>query len=44
MVGVPARRIGWMSKLGEKLDDSLVCPVDGTRYKLIEENKLTIAE
>ena len=44
MVGVPARRIGWMSKFGEKLDDSLICPVDGTKYKLIEENKLIISE
>ena len=44
MVGVPARRIGWMSKFGEKLDDSLICPVDGTKYKQIEENKLIISE
>tara|TARA_Y100000768_G_C23955999_1_gene672835 strand:- start:173 stop:748 length:576 start_codon:yes stop_codon:yes gene_type:complete len=44
MVGVPAKRIGWMSKLGERLDDSLVCPADGTKYKLIEKNKLVVAK
>ena len=32
MAGVPARRIGWMSKAGGKLGPDLVCPVDGTRY------------
>jgi UDP-2-acetamido-3-amino-2,3-dideoxy-glucuronate N-acetyltransferase len=33
MAGVPARRIGWMSKAGEKLGDDLVCPRSGTRYR-----------
>lgn len=33
MAGVPARRIGWMSKAGERLGDDLVCPRDGTRYR-----------
>jgi len=32
MAGVPARRIGWMSRAGERLDASLVCPRDGSRY------------
>lgn len=32
MAGVPARRIGWMSRTGEKLDDDLVCPATGERY------------
>lgn len=32
MAGVPARRIGWMSKAGEKLGTDLVCPRDGSRY------------
>ncbi len=32
MAGVPARRIGWMSKAGEKLGPDLTCPHDGTRY------------
>jgi UDP-2-acetamido-3-amino-2,3-dideoxy-glucuronate N-acetyltransferase len=32
MAGVPARRIGWMSKSGERLSRDLVCPRDGSRY------------
>ena len=41
MVGVPARQIGWMSELGEKLDLPLegdgeaTCPHVGTVYHLI---------
>lgn len=33
MAGVPARRIGWMSKSGERLKNNLVCPRDGSRYR-----------
>jgi UDP-2-acetamido-3-amino-2,3-dideoxy-glucuronate N-acetyltransferase len=33
MAGVPARRIGWMSKSGERLGPDLVCPGDGSRYR-----------
>ncbi len=40
MVGVPAKRIGWMSKAGIRLDSSLVCPVDGSKYKLISKDYL----
>ena len=32
MAGVPARRIGWMSAAGQRLDETLICPVDGSRY------------
>ena len=32
MAGVPARRIGWMSRAGERLGSDLVCPRDGSRY------------
>jgi UDP-2-acetamido-3-amino-2,3-dideoxy-glucuronate N-acetyltransferase len=32
MAGVPARRIGWMSRAGERLGSNLVCPRDGSRY------------
>jgi UDP-2-acetamido-3-amino-2,3-dideoxy-glucuronate N-acetyltransferase len=34
MAGVPARRIGWISKAGGRLGADLVCPVDGSRYRL----------
>lgn len=33
MAGVPARRIGWMSRAGRKLGADLVCPEDGSRYR-----------
>ncbi len=32
MVGGPAKRIGWMSKSGERLGKDLICPRDGSRY------------
>ena len=40
MVGVPARRIGWMSRFGERLalpasgDAEATCPHSGDRYRL----------
>lgn len=40
MAGTPARRIGWMSKAGGRLGDDLVCPIDGTAYRLINSEKL----
>ena len=40
MAGTPARRIGWMSKSGGRLDKNLICPIDGARYKQIEPNEI----
>jgi UDP-2-acetamido-3-amino-2,3-dideoxy-glucuronate N-acetyltransferase len=40
MVGVPARRRGWMSKAGEQLGPDLVCPRDGVRYRLSSNDRL----
>jgi UDP-2-acetamido-3-amino-2,3-dideoxy-glucuronate N-acetyltransferase len=37
MAGVPARRIGWVSRAGEILDDTLVCPRSGDRYEQVGE-------
>ena len=34
MVGVPGKRIGWVSKAGARLGEDLMCPVDGTQYSL----------
>ncbi len=34
VAGVPARRIGWVSHAGERLDADLVCPREGRRYRL----------
>ena len=33
MVGVPARRVGWMSRAGVRLSADLVCPSDNSRYR-----------
>jgi UDP-2-acetamido-3-amino-2,3-dideoxy-glucuronate N-acetyltransferase len=33
MAGVPARRIGWMSRAGARLGKDLTCPETGTRYR-----------
>jgi UDP-2-acetamido-3-amino-2,3-dideoxy-glucuronate N-acetyltransferase len=40
MAGVPARRIGWMSREGEKLGPDLVCPRDGSRYRETDDGRL----
>jgi UDP-2-acetamido-3-amino-2,3-dideoxy-glucuronate N-acetyltransferase len=40
MAGTPARRIGWMSKAGGRLGDNLVCPIDGTAYRLVNPERL----
>ena len=40
MAGVPARRVGWMSCLGARLREDLVCPIDGTRYCLSAQGLL----
>jgi len=42
MVGAPARRIGWVSRSGERLNSDLVCPRTGERYRL-EDRKLLLA-
>ena len=34
MVGNPARRIGWMSRAGERLKDDLICPRTKQKYAL----------
>jgi UDP-2-acetamido-3-amino-2,3-dideoxy-glucuronate N-acetyltransferase len=36
MAGVPARRIGWMSRSGERLGADLVCPRTGETYTVID--------
>lgn len=40
MVGTPAKRIGWMSKAGGRLGDDLICPIDGSAYRLTSHDKL----
>ena len=38
--GNPARHHGWVSKLGHRLDDSLVCPESGDKYEVIKLGEL----
>jgi predicted dehydrogenase/acetyltransferase-like isoleucine patch superfamily enzyme len=33
MAGVPAKRIGWMSRAGGRLGSDLICPISGARYR-----------
>jgi UDP-2-acetamido-3-amino-2,3-dideoxy-glucuronate N-acetyltransferase len=40
MAGVPARRIGWMSRAGVKLGPDLVCPETGERYRETADGRL----
>jgi UDP-2-acetamido-3-amino-2,3-dideoxy-glucuronate N-acetyltransferase len=40
MAGVPAKRIGWMSKSGERLGADFVCPRDGSRYRETSTGRL----
>jgi UDP-2-acetamido-3-amino-2,3-dideoxy-glucuronate N-acetyltransferase len=40
MAGVPARRIGWVSRAGERLSEDLACPRTGQRYRLTPEHTL----
>jgi UDP-2-acetamido-3-amino-2,3-dideoxy-glucuronate N-acetyltransferase len=40
VAGVPAERIGWMSKAGERLGPQLVCPRDGSRYREVAADVL----
>jgi len=40
MAGVPAKRIGWMSRAGERLGPQLICPRDGSRYREVAGDRL----
>ena len=40
MVGNPARRIGWMSRTGDKLSSNFICPRTGARYRECGPNAL----
>lgn len=40
MAGVPAKRIGWMSRAGGRLGPDLICPIDGTQYREVKANAL----
>jgi acetyltransferase-like isoleucine patch superfamily enzyme len=40
MAGVPARRIGWMSRAGHRLGADLVCPGTGQRYRAVGNDRI----
>ena len=44
MVGVPARRVGWVGKQGHPLVDKgqgkFECPIDGSQYEEVDTNNL----
>lgn len=41
--GVPARRMGWVSRAGRRLGADLTCPEDGSRYKETPDGRLRCA-
>lgn len=48
-VGVPARRLGWVTKNGDTIPPMMIgeihtCPVDGSRYRLATVNRLELVE
>lgn len=40
VVGVPARRVGWVSHHGERLGPDLVCPATGRQYEETADGRL----
>lgn len=42
IAGVPARRIGWVSQTGDRLNNDLICPRTKCKYVQIDENTLKI--
>jgi UDP-2-acetamido-3-amino-2,3-dideoxy-glucuronate N-acetyltransferase len=40
VVGNPAKQIGWVSHAGEKLGEDLICPRNGTPYRLLDTGEL----
>jgi UDP-2-acetamido-3-amino-2,3-dideoxy-glucuronate N-acetyltransferase len=47
MVGVPARRIGWMCQCGERLPDGpgeVKCEKSGDRYRIQNESCMALGK
>jgi len=40
VAGVPAKRIAWISKAGGKMNNDLICPIDGSKYKFVTSEKI----
>jgi UDP-2-acetamido-3-amino-2,3-dideoxy-glucuronate N-acetyltransferase len=44
MLGTPARRIGWVSRSGDRLGSDLICPRTGERYAETTPETLTLLD
>lgn len=44
IVGVPGRRVGWVSRAGVKLGSDLKCPRSGEKYVLRDSGQLELVE
>ena len=44
MVGNPARRIGWMSRAGERMGDDLICTRTGERYRMVSGEQIELIQ
>lgn len=44
VLGVPGKIVGWVSRLGERLSDDLVCPITKEKYIRISDKKIKLAE
>lgn len=44
VAGIPARRIGWVSRSGDRLNDSLICPRTNEEYELNSDGGLSLKE
>ncbi|HDZ81380.1 MAG TPA: N-acetyltransferase [Roseobacter sp.] len=44
MAGIPARRIGWVSRAGDRLGEDLICPRTGERYAETNDTLIFIEE
>jgi UDP-2-acetamido-3-amino-2,3-dideoxy-glucuronate N-acetyltransferase len=42
VIGVPARRIGWVSRSGDRLGEDLACPRTGEQYELSPDGERLI--
>lgn len=44
MAGIPAKRLGWVSRSGDRLGDDLTCPRTGETYKQTSDSLTLISE
>ncbi|RCK26733.1 hypothetical protein TH8_08475 [Thalassospira profundimaris] len=42
MVGVPARRVGWVSRSGERLGGDMKCPLTGEKYEQTAAGRVVV--